>query len=115
MSRGAKPQGKSPRYKINREEYGRKVKLEEGGLVKLSGNFLLDHEAELVNLIKHVGKLAEEKNALHKVTKIEKANGGLIAETSDHNLALRIGKALLRAYKGEHSYKFLKEEKFVEV
>lgn len=89
--------------------------IEEGGVIKLSGKFLLDHGDEIINLIKHEGNLAEQKNPGHKVNKIEKVNGGIVAEITDHNLALHIGKALVHAYRGEHEYKFLKGEKFVEV
>jgi hypothetical protein len=89
--------------------------IEEGGVVKMSGKFLLDHEEEIVNLIKHEGRIAEERNPLHKVTAIEKADGGMVAKISDHNLALHIGKALFHAYKGTHEFKFLKGEKYVEV
>jgi len=97
------------------EKFRGKEQIEEGGIIKISGSFLLDHEEEIVNLVKHEGKLAEEKNPLHRITKIEKANGGLVAEVTDHNLTLHIGKRLVHAYKGEHKYKFLKGEKFVEV
>ena len=97
------------------EDFQKPKAIEEGGLLRLSGHFLLDHEEELVNLIKHEGRLAEQKNPQHKVKKIEKVNGGIVAEVTDHNLALHIGKALVHAYKGEHTYKFLKGEKFVEV
>jgi hypothetical protein len=90
-------------------------KIEEGGMIRISGNFLLDHEDEVVNLVKHEGKMAEQKNPGHRVNKIEKVNGGITAEISDHNLALHIGKALVHAYKGKHEYKFLKGEKYVEV
>ena len=89
--------------------------IEEGGILRLSGAFLLDHEEEVLNLIKHEGRLAEQKNPLHKVSKIEKADGVIHVEITDHNLALHIGKCLVHAYKGEHTYKFLKGEKFVEV
>lgn len=81
----------------------------------MSGSFLSDHRDEIVNLINHEGRLAEEKNPEHRVAKIDRANGGMIVETTDHNLALKIGKALTHAYKGEHEYKFSKGEKFVEV
>jgi len=91
------------------------TKIEEGGIIRLSGKFLLDHEDEIVNLVQHEGKLAEQRNPAHKVVKIEKANGGLVVEISDHNLALHIGKALSHAYQGKHEYKFLKGEKYVEV
>jgi hypothetical protein len=97
------------------EDFREPKKVEQGGIVKISGNFLLDHEEDIINLVRHQGKLAEEKNPLHKVTKIEKANGAILVEASDHNLTMHIGKALVHAYKGEHEYKFRKGEKFVEV
>jgi hypothetical protein len=97
------------------EDFRKPKKIEEGGVLNVSGAFLLDHEEEIINLIKHEGRLAEEKNPLHKVSKIEKVNGGIVVEITDHNLTLHIGKRLSHAYKGKHSYKFLKGEKFVEV
>ncbi len=90
-------------------------KIEEGGVIRISGKFLFDHEDEIINLVKHEGKLAETRNPEHRVTKIEKNNGGIVVETSVHNLALHIGKRLEHAYKGKHEYRFLKGEKFVEV
>lgn len=102
-------------YDRHFEDFREKNKIEEGGILRLNGKFLLDHEEEIINLIKHEGNLAEQKNPTHKVIKIEKANGGIVAEVSDHNLTLHIGKRLNHAYKGEHTYKFLKGEKFVEV
>ncbi|MFH1361068.1 MAG: hypothetical protein ABIH69_00205, partial [bacterium] len=57
----------------------------------------------------------EEKTTDHKVTKIAKANGDVVVETSDHNLAMHIGKKLLSAYKGNHECKFRRGEKYVEV
>jgi len=89
--------------------------IEEGGVLRLSGQFLLDHEAEIVNLIKHEGRLAAEENPEHRVSKIEKVNGGIVAEVTNQRLAMHIGKALFHAYKGEHEFKMLKGEKFVEV
>jgi len=88
---------------------------DHGGKINISGAFLLDHESDILNLVKHEGRLAEEKNPSHKIKSIAKANGGIVVETSEHNLALRIGKQLVHAYKGEHNYKFTKGEKFVEV
>ena len=87
---------------------------EAGGILKISGNFLLDHEEEILSLIKKEGKMAEERNGT-KVTRIEKMDGGIRVETSDRNLAVRIGKALNHAYQGEHEFKFREGEKFAEV
>ncbi|MFH1542174.1 MAG: hypothetical protein ABIE84_03685 [bacterium] len=97
------------------DEFRSPEKMEQGGLIRISGKFLLDHESDIINLIKHQAKLAEEKNADHKINTLEKSDGSIVVTTSDHNLALHIGKALSSAYKGEHQYKFSKGEKFVEV
>ena len=97
------------------EEFMGRKPIEEGGIIRISGKFLLDHEDDVINLVKHEGKLAEQRNPDHKVKKIEKVNGGINVELSTHNLALHIGKQLEHAYKGEHTFRFLKEEKYVEV
>lgn len=109
------PRGPFGREKVHRFEQSRNLDLEAGGIIRISGSFLLDHEEDIVSLVKHQGKQASEKNPGHKVTRIDKTNGGITVETSDHNLAMKIGKALCRAYKGEHQYKFREGEKFVEV
>ncbi|MFA5839083.1 MAG: hypothetical protein WC890_00325 [Candidatus Margulisiibacteriota bacterium] len=102
---------------INRhyEGFREQKRVEEGGLIRISGTFLLDHSEEILNLIKHEGRIWEADNATAKLTKIEKADDGYTVETNNHKLALHIGKCLHKAYKGEHEYKFLKDEKFVEV
>jgi len=90
-------------------------KIEEGGVLKISGSFILNHEEEVLNLIKKEGKLEEERNPQARITKIEKSDGSILVETSNHSLAMHMGKSLQRAYKGEHKYRFLKGQKYVEV
>lgn len=97
------------------DEFRRPQKIEEGGIIRMSGAFLLDHEEEILNLVKTEGRLGKERNPGSYITKIQKADGKILVETSSHSLAMHIGKSLQRAYKGEHEYKFLKGEKFVEV
>ena len=114
MSKGSK--GPIDRAKDRHfDDFRQPTAIEQGGIIRLSGAFLSDHAEELINLIKHEGRLAEQKDPRHKVSKIEKMNGGILAEISDHNLALHIGKKLVHSYKGEHQYKFRPGEKFVEV
>jgi hypothetical protein len=114
MSKGSK--GPVDRAKDRHfDDFRRPQMIEQGGVLRLSGAFLVDHAEELINLIRHEGQLAEQKNPQHKVSKIEKLDGGIRAEISDHNLALHIGKKLVHSYKGEHQYKFRPGEKFVEV
>ena len=104
-----------PNFERRFDDFRTPDMIEQGGLINISGSFLLDHEDEVLNLVKHEGKMAEEKNPLHKVSKIEKKDGAFVVQVSDHNLALHIGKRLEHAYKGEHRFNFLKGEKFVEV
>jgi len=88
---------------------------ESGGVIRISGAFLLDHEEDILNLVKHQGSLSEQKNPTAKVTTIEKSDGTIVVTASDHNLVMKIGKALTHAYKGSHNYKFRDGDKFVEV
>lgn len=110
------PRGPYGREKVHRYEQSRNPDVELGGVIRISGAFILDHEEDILNLVKHQGRLAEQRNARHRITKIEKdKDGTLVVTTSEHNLAERIGRALHRAYKGEHRLKFREGEKFVEV
>ena len=88
---------------------------EAGGIIKISGKFLLDHEEDILNLIKKEGKLAEERNDHAHISEIQKDGQGILVKASDHNLAIRIGKAVHKAYKGELDLKFREGEKFAEV
>ncbi len=89
------------------EDFQKPNKIEEGGVIRLSGSFLLDHEAEVLGLVRHEGG--------DKVMNLEKVDGVIVATIADHNVALHIGKSLEHAYKGKHEFKFLKGEKYVEV
>lgn len=88
---------------------------EKGGIVKISGSFLLDHENDVMSLVRAEGLRASSENPEHKIIKTEKNGDEIIVSTSEHSLAMHIGKALLHAYKGEHTYRFRSGEKFVEV
>lgn len=103
------------REKGVRFEQSRNPDYEEGGLIKISGKFLLDHEEDILNLIKKEGKLAKERNSNSHISDIQKDGQGILIKASDHNLAIRIGKAVHRAYKGELDLKFREGEKFAEV
>ena len=109
------PRGPQGREKGVRYEQSRNIAGDSAGAVRISGNFISDHEEEILNLIKREGKLSEERNSRARITKIEKANGGIIVETSDQHLAMKIGKSLQSAYKGEHQYKYRDGDKFIEV
>ncbi|MFA6431214.1 MAG: hypothetical protein WCV91_02380 [Candidatus Margulisiibacteriota bacterium] len=102
-------------YDRHFEDFRQPSKHEKGGIIKLSGAFLLDHEQEILNLIENENQKAIAENPEHKVIKVEKANSGIMVEVSEHSLAMHIGKSLSSAFKGKHEYKFRPGEKFVEV
>lgn len=54
---------------------------------------------ELTNLIKNRGGEAERRDALHRVLKIEQLPRGIRVETSENQLAQKIGKAIESHYK----------------
>jgi NMD protein affecting ribosome stability and mRNA decay len=82
-------------------------KIEDGfamGIVKLYGDFILEHRDEIINLLRSEERRAIEKNPLERLMKIEKQGKGLYVETTTDSLALRIGKVLSRSYKGETKF-----------
>ncbi len=97
------------------EEFRAKKQKEAGGLVRVRGAFLKDHEDEIVNLIKHESRTTEQDNPEYKVSAISKVDGGIDVATTSSSLAMHIGKSLSHAYKGEHKFTFSHDEKYIEV
>jgi NMD protein affecting ribosome stability and mRNA decay len=85
------------------------------GVVNIKGDFLAEHFEDVVHLIKSEERRALQKNPLERLMKMDKVNGGLHVETTSDALALRIGRVLHRAYKGEAEFKFRYGNKYVEV
>jgi len=82
-------------------------KIEDGyamGVVNIYGDFVMEHRDEIISLVRSEERHALEKNPLERLIKIEKRGNGLYVETTTDSLALRIGKVLSRAYKGEHEF-----------
>jgi hypothetical protein len=84
-------------------------------VVNIKGDFLAEHFEDVVHLIKSEERRALQKNPLERLMKMDKVNGGLHVETTSDALALRIGRVLHRAYKGEAEFKFRYGNKYVEV
>ncbi len=56
-------------------------------------------QEELVNLIKNRGEEAERRDTMHRILKIEQKSGIIRVETSENQLAQKIGKAIESHYK----------------
>jgi hypothetical protein len=83
------------------------------GLVRLSGNLVKTHRAELLNLVRNQEKNERALHPLHRVIKIEEHADEVTVSTTDIHLPKRIGEALHRAYKGRLDLAYEKESCFV--
>lgn len=71
------------------------------GIVTLKWSDLKEHEAEIRGLIANVEARALSVNPLERVMKITKQRKDLEVQTTNDRLAQRIGRELVRAYKGK--------------
>ncbi len=85
------------------------------GVVTLTWSHLQDHEAEIRGLIANVEARAVAVNPLDRVMKIAKRKKDLEVQTTNDRLAQRLGRALVRAYKGKAEYKWAHRDMMVRV
>jgi len=85
------------------------------GVVTLKWPGLKDHEAEIMGLIKHVEARALSVNPLERVMKVVKRRNEVEIQTTNDKLAQRIGRELVRAYKGEVIYRWSHKDKLTRV
>lgn len=86
-----------------------------GGIVTLTGKFLGEHEAEIVNLMHNENEEAMQLNPLERIMDIERADGSIVVLTTNEKLAQRIGRAVHKAYSGDVEYKWSKGNKLARV
>lgn len=86
----------------------------EGGLLTISGEFSQRHRTEILNLISNTEKLEKKRRPLERIIDINKGKIMEVTTTYEH-LARRIGQALSRAYKGELSMTYPKDEKYIRI
>jgi NMD protein affecting ribosome stability and mRNA decay len=86
-----------------------------GGIVHLSGDFILQHKDDIMNLIRNEGDRAMAINPLERIIDIEGNGAGYNVLTTNERLAQRVGKALHRAYGGDVTYKWSEDNKLARV
>ncbi|MBW3625175.1 MAG: ATPase [Armatimonadetes bacterium] len=78
-----------------------------GGVLTLSGQFLIEHNEEIMNLIQHEDEKARGVNPLEKIMEMNKdGEDTLVITTTNEFLVQRLGKAVHRAYNGDIEIKF---------
>ena len=83
------------------------------GYVKLEGEFLAQHRAELIQLVRNLEKKEKAEHPLQRIIDIVDEDGGVLVTTTDIHLAHGIGEALHHAYKGTLDSHYSPEEKLL--
>ena len=83
------------------------------GEIYLSGDYLVKHREEIVNLITKLDTDARGRSPLKRMMDIREKDRRLCVRLTDDHLARQIGDAIYRAYKGDLQLKYSEEEKFV--
>jgi len=85
------------------------------GVLSLTGDYLLQHENEILNMIKNVEASTRAKNPLARIMEINQDNKLLTISTTDAKLAQKLGKEVYKAHKGELHFKWSEADSFVRV
>jgi NMD protein affecting ribosome stability and mRNA decay len=85
------------------------------GHVRLEGDFVSQHRADIVNLVRHVEQKARAEHPLQRIMEIVEEDGGLWVRTTDIHLAHGIGEALRHAYRGRLQSHYNLEENLLRV
>lgn len=85
------------------------------GFVSIQWEDWLRHKAEIMGLIHNEEKRASHTNPLERIMTIHTRTGGVDLETTTERMAQRIGRDLVRAFKGKVQYKWSHKDKLARV
>ncbi|MBT1071302.1 BCAM0308 family protein [Pelotalea chapellei] len=85
------------------------------GIVTYSGEYLHDHEREILSTIKNTEERARIKNPLARIMEIKQEGGSMTVSTTDDKLAQKLGRDIYKAYSGSLEYQWSRENRFVRV
>lgn len=85
------------------------------GIMTLRGDYLRPHLKEILALARHQENAEMKDHPLHRIMAVEERRNSVIIKTTDVHLPGRIGRALVRAFKGELDLKFDEGAYFVRV
>jgi hypothetical protein len=71
-----------------------------GGYLALEGDFVREHEDEVVGLVNNIARRERQTHPLQRMIALERQEQGFLLTTTDGRLAQAIGNALHRAYEG---------------
>jgi NMD protein affecting ribosome stability and mRNA decay len=85
------------------------------GHVRLEGEFLAQHRAEILSLVQHVEQREKAEHPLQRIMNIADEAGAVLITTTDIHLAHGIGEAVGHAYGGELDLQYNTEENLLRV
>lgn len=109
---------KLERKKVYRQLCPGCLRLERGqveGVVRLEGAFLEGHIEEIKHLVERVSRNGKHRNVAARVVRQAEEGGALTIETTDDHLAERIGKEMVKAFKGTLDIKWQEKDRFARV
>lgn len=83
------------------------------GIVSLRGDFVREHEEELLAAMLRQERLERERHPLHRIMDVKRDGDAVVVRTTDIHLPQRIGKALRRAYDGTLALHFDRDAYFL--
>lgn len=85
------------------------------GIITLTGDFLAQHENEIINLVENVESRGRMEHPLARIIETESSAESMVITTTDTHLARAIGAAIHEAYEGEIDYQFTDDPEFVRI
>lgn len=76
------------------------------GIVTLEGDFLREHEEEIMNLMQNLEEAERQEHPLNRIMAIEELDDGYLITTTDIHLPRRIGEEVHRAYAGSLEFHY---------
>ena len=71
------------------------------GVVTLRGDYLWEHEQEILRLLGNVEQKMSARNPQERIIRMAREEDNLVIETTEEKLAAHLGRVLQRAHKGE--------------
>jgi len=85
------------------------------GFVTLEGEFLREHQAEIIHLVRNAAAAEEGEHPLNRIMEMTEGSGRVDVTTTDLHMARRIAEAVNNAYGGELGLQYAEGDTIVRV
>ena len=85
------------------------------GILSLSGAFWVQHQDEIVGLLKKEAGRISRRNVQDRIIQMRADGDSLVVETTTEKLAQHLGRTIYKACKGDLNFRWSEVDKFVRV